>query len=156
VHIRIIAVGDRQPPWVDNAFNIYTSRYPREWKFRLDIIPTIRRFKNDKSNHALESESEVILSKFSASDQTILLDEGGKQLNSKSLALKLTEWQSNGQDLCFIIGGPDGVSEKVRHQVSMIWSLSDLTLNHGMARVILAEQLYRAHSLQVGHPYHRE
>jgi 23S rRNA (pseudouridine1915-N3)-methyltransferase len=156
VHIRLLAVGDRQPSWVDDAFGIYTARYPREWKFRLDAIPTVRRNKNDKSRQAMEAEGELILAKLAATEQAVLLDERGKQLSSKSLASKLADWQSDGRDLCLIIGGPDGVSDAVRQRADMLWSLSELTLPHGMARALLAEQLYRAWSLQTGHPYHRE
>lgn len=155
MHIRLLAVGDRQPSWVDDAFDVYTERYPREWKFRLDTIPTVRRNKNDKSRQAMEAEGELIIAKLSPNEQAILLDERGKQLSSKSLASKLTEWQSDGRDLCFIIGGPDGVSDTVRQRADMMWSLSQLTLPHGMARALLSEQLYRAWSLQTGHPYHR-
>ena len=140
---------------MDDAFGIYTERYPREWKFRLDTIPTVRRNKNDKSRQAMEAEGELIITKLSPNEQAILLDERGKQFSSKSLASKLTEWQSDGRDLCFIIGGPDGVSEPVRQRADMMWSLSQLTLPHGMARALLSEQLYRAWSLQTGHPYHR-
>ena len=155
MHIRLLAVGDRQPSWVDDAFGIYTERYPREWKFRLDTIPTVRRNKNDKSRQAMEAEGELINAKLSPTEQVVLLDERGKQMSSKSLASKLTEWQSDGRDLCFIIGGPDGVSGVVRQRADMMWSLSQLTLPHGMARALLSEQLYRAWSLQTGHPYHR-
>ena len=155
MHIRLLAVGDRQPSWVDEALGKYTERYPREWKFRLDIIPTVRRNKNDKSRQAMEAEGELILAKLGSDEQVILLDERGKQLSSKSLASRLSEWQTDGQDLCFIIGGPDGVSGQVRQRANMMWSLSQLTLPHGMARVLLSEQLYRAWSLQTGHPYHR-
>ena len=140
---------------MDDAFGIYTERYPREWKFRLDTIPTVRRNKNDKSRQAMEAEGELIITKLSPNEQAILLDERGKQFRSKSLASKLTEWQSDGRDLCFIIGGPDGVSDTVRQRADMMWSLSQLTLPHGMARALLSEQLYRAWSLQTGHPYHR-
>ena len=156
MHIRLLVVGDRQPSWVDDAFNIYTSRYPREWKFRLDVIPAIRRNKNDKSRQAMEVEGKLILAKLNSTDQAVLLDERGKQLTSKSLASKFTDWQSDGRDLCFIIGGPDGVSDAIKQRVGMLWALSQLTLPHGMARVLLAEQLYRAWSIQAGHPYHRE
>jgi 23S rRNA (pseudouridine1915-N3)-methyltransferase len=156
VHIRLLVVGDRQPSWVDDAFNIYTSRYPREWKFRLDVIPAIRRNKNDKSRQAMEAEGKLILAKLNSTDQAVLLDERGKQLTSKSLVSKFTDWQSDGRDLCFIIGGPDGVSDAIKQRVGMLWALSQLTLPHGMARVLLAEQLYRAWSIQAGHPYHRE
>ena len=141
---------------MDDAFAIYTERFPREWKFRLDTIPTVRRSKNDKSRQAMEAEGEIIIQKLSASEQVVLLDERGKQLSSKSLASKLTDWQSDGRDLCLIIGGPDGVSATVRQRADMMWSLSQLTLPHGMARALIAEQLYRAWSLQAGHPYHRD
>lgn len=156
MHIRLLAVGDRQPSWVDDAFGVYTARYPREWKFHLDVIPTIRRNKNDKSHQAMKVEGELILAKLASTEQAVLLDERGKQLTSKSLASKLADWQSDGRDLCLIIGGPDGVSDAVRQRADMLWSLSELTLPHGMARALLAEQLYRAWSLQAGHPYHRE
>ncbi len=155
MHIRVLAVGDRQPSWVDDAVGIYTERFPRQWKFRLDTIPTVRRSKNDKSRQAMDAEGETLLQKLNATEQLVLLDERGKQLTSKSLASKLTDWQSDGRDLCFIIGGPDGVSEAVRQRADMMWSLSQLTLPHGMARALLSEQLYRAWSLQTGHPYHR-
>jgi len=155
VHIRLLAVGDRQPSWVDDAFGIYAERFPREWKFRLDTIATVRRSKNDKSRQAMEAEGELITAKLSLDEQVVLLDERGKQLTSKSLASKLSDWQTDGRDLCFIIGGPDGVSDTVRQRADMMWSLSQLTLPHGMARALLSEQLYRAWSLQSGHPYHR-
>jgi len=155
VHIRLLAVGDRQPSWVDEAFGIYTERFPREWKFRLDTIPTIRRNKNDKSRQAMDAEGDIILAKLAATEQVVLLDERGKQLTSKSLASKLSDWQSDGRDLCFVIGGPDGVTDEVRQRADMMWSLSQLTLPHGMARALVSEQLYRAWSLQTGHPYHR-
>ncbi len=155
MHIRLLAVGDRQPSWVDDAVGIYTGRFPREWKFQLDTIPTVRRSKNDKSRQAMQTEGDLIAAKLSPTEQVVLLDERGLQLTSKSLAAKLADWQSDGRDLCFIIGGPDGVSDAVRQRANMMWSLSQLTLPHGMARALLSEQLYRAWSLQTGHPYHR-
>lgn len=155
MHIRLLAVGDRQPTWVDDAFGIYSERFPREWKFRLDVIPAVRRIKNDKSRQAMETEGDLIQSKLAATEQVILLDERGKHLTSKALAAKLSDWQSDGRDLCFVIGGPDGVSRSVRQRADMMWSMSQLTLPHGMARVLLSEQLFRAWSLQSGHPYHR-
>ncbi len=155
MHIRLLAVGDRQPSWVDEAFGTYTGRFPREWKFRLDVLPTVRRNKNDKSRQAMEAEGEQILGRLNAAEQVVLLDERGKQFSSKGLAGHLSDWQSDGRDLAFVVGGPDGVSDSVRQRADMTWSLSQLTLPHGLARVLFAEQLYRAHSLQTGHPYHR-
>lgn len=156
MHIRLIAVGDRQPPWVDDAFDNYAARFPREWKFRLDTIPTVRRGKNDKSDQAVQAEGRRILSKIDPAEQVLLLDERGRQFTSPELSGKLSTWQADGRDLCFLIGGPDGVSAACRDRATLCWSLSKLTLPHGLARVLFAEQLYRAWSLQAGHPYHRE
>jgi len=156
MHIRLIAVGDRQPSWVDEAFSTYSGRLPREWKFRLDSITTARRSKNDKSNAAKEEEGAQVLARIEAAEQVVLLDERGKQYRSADLAVQLGNWQSDGRDLCFVIGGPDGVSAACKARADSIWSLSNLTLPHGLARVLFAEQMYRAWSLQVGHPYHRE
>jgi len=102
------------------------------------------------------AEGEQILAKLDPTEQVVLLDERGRQLTSPKLAARLAEWQADGRDLCFIIGGPDGVSTACRDRADTVWSMSDLTLPHGLARVLFAEQMYRAWSLQVGHPYHRE
>ena len=155
MHIRLLAVGDRQPSWVDEASDAYTARLPREWKFRIDVIPTVRRQKNDKSRQAMEAEGKLILAKLQPAEQVIVLDERGRQLDSNGLAGKLSDWQADGRDLCFVIGGPDGLSETCKQRADFSWSLSKLTLPHGLARVLFAEQLYRAWSLQTGHPYHR-
>ncbi len=155
MHIRLLAVGDRQPSWVDEAFATYAARLPREWQFRLDVIPTVRRQKHDKSKQAMETEGERILGKLQPAEQVVLLDERGRELDSKALARKLQGWQADGRNLCFVIGGPDGVSAACKQRADFSWSLSQLTLPHGLARVLLSEQLYRAWSLQTGHPYHR-
>jgi len=153
--MRLLAVGERQPGWVDEAFGIYSARLPREWKFRLDTIATVRRNKNDKSQKAMAEESEQLVSRLQATEKMILLDERGKQLTSNGLATRLADWQADGRDLCFVIGGPDGVTSACKQRADFTWALSQLTLPHGLARVVLAEQLYRAWSLQTGHPYHR-
>ncbi len=156
MHIRLIAVGDRQPAWVDDAFKIYLQRFPRQWKFRLDRIPTARRSKNSQASKAIAAESEHILARIDAPERAVLLDERGRQMTSQEFATSLSDWQSDGRDLCFVIGGPDGVSAECRERADYVWSLSKLTLPHGMARILFAEQLYRAWSLQSGHPYHRD
>ena len=156
MHIRLLAVGDRQPTWVDDAFTNYAGRFPREWGFRLDVIPTVRRPKNDRPDKARAAEGERILASIDRGELVVLLDERGRQLASKGLAGKLADWQRDGRDVCFVIGGPDGVAPDCRTRADFTWSLSQLTLPHGLARVLVAEQLYRAHSLLTGHPYHRE
>ena len=156
MHIRLIAVGDRQPPWVDDAVAVYTERFPPQWKFRIDRVATVKRSKNNHADAAKTAESEQILARARASERVVLLDERGKQLDSRDFATTLSAWQSDGRDLCFIIGGPDGVSAACRERADFVWSLSSLTLPHGLARVMFAEQLYRAWSLLTGHPYHRD
>ena len=156
MHIRLIAVGDRQPAWVNDAFGNYSGRLPREWKFRLDQLATVRRAKNDKLKSAVQAEGEQILAKIETNEQVVLLDERGKQMTSQALASRLADWQADGRDLCFIIGGPDGVSDACRERANFTSSLSSLTLPHGLARVLFCEQMYRASSMQAGHPYHRE
>lgn len=103
----------------------------------------------------MEAEGQQVLARLQDAEQVVLLDERGKQFSSKALAGKLADWQNDGRDLCLVIGGPDGVSDACRRRADLTWSLSSLTLPHGMARVLVAEQLYRARSLQSGHPYHR-
>ena len=156
MHIRLIAVGDRQPTWVDEAFDKYSGRFPREWKFRIERIAAARRTKNSNSQDAIVAEGEQILARVKTNEQIILLDERGTQLTSQTLASRLSDWQVDGRDLCFVIGGPDGVSQACQQRADITWSLSQLTLPHGLARVVFAEQLYRAWSLQSGHPYHRD
>lgn len=156
MHIRLQAVGDRQPSWVDTAFNGYVQRLPRQWQFRLDSINTAQRNKGVAAAVAKDAESKKILAKIKPTEFAVVLDERGTELSSKELAGRLDEWQTIGQDLVFVIGGPDGVSADCLQRANLRWSLSRLTLPHGLARVLFAEQLYRAWSLTTGHPYHRE
>jgi 23S rRNA (pseudouridine1915-N3)-methyltransferase len=156
MHIRLIAVGDRQPSWVDAAFDDYALRLPKTWQFSAFVIPVPKRSKSSPSHAALAKEEQSILSAIKPRENIVLLDERGEQLDSRQLADRLQHWQSAGQDLGFIIGGPDGVSEKIRLRANFCWSLSKLTLPHGLARVLFIEQMYRAWSIGAGHPYHRE
>jgi 23S rRNA (pseudouridine1915-N3)-methyltransferase len=155
VHIRLIAVGDRQPSWVDTAFENYVQRLPRQWQFRLELLATAPRSKKADVKVAMTAEGQKILAKTKATECVVVLDERGKEFSSEELAARLDEWQSDGRDLTFVIGGPDGVSEECKERADHLWALSRLTLPHGLARVLFAEQLYRAWCLTTGHPYHR-
>lgn len=156
MHIRLLAVGDRQPGWVDTAFKEYVGRLPRHWQFRLEPVAAAQRNKGVSAETAKVAESAKILAKIRPADFVVVLDERGKHFNSRTLAERLDEWQTIGQDIVFVIGGPDGVASTCLQRANLQWSLSKLTLPHGLARVFFAEQIYRAWSLQTGHPYHRD
>lgn len=155
MHIRLLAVGERQPAWVDAAFQSYAVRLPPEWRFELKLLPTGARSKKGRSAAAIEREGDAILAALRPQERLVVLDERGTQHSTKSLAERLERWQGGGQDLCFAIGGPDGLSAACVARAEERWSLSNLTLPHGLARVLAVEQLYRAWSLRTGHPYHR-
>lgn len=156
MHIRLLAVGDRQPGWVDEAFDSYAGRLPREWRFSSQSLPTAKRGKSQAAARAIDGEGQKILANIDAAEKMFLLDERGKQMSSQKLAQQLSTWLGDGRDLVFVIGGPDGVSDACRARADFTWSLSPLTLPHGLARVLFVEQMYRAASLLAGHPYHRE
>ncbi|MDX1498348.1 MAG: 23S rRNA (pseudouridine(1915)-N(3))-methyltransferase RlmH [Woeseiaceae bacterium] len=156
MHIRLIAVGERQPAWVDEAVAAYTSRLPPAWRFRIDPVAAARRVKNAPPKGALRDESAAILSRLGTGERMILLDERGRELTSREFSGRLADWQGEGRDVAFVIGGPDGVAADCRERAEFTWSLSKLTLPHGLARVVFAEQLYRAATLLSGHPYHRD
>ncbi|HSG35184.1 MAG TPA: 23S rRNA (pseudouridine(1915)-N(3))-methyltransferase RlmH [Sphingomonadaceae bacterium] len=155
MHIRLIAVGDRQPSWVDAAFENYLKRLPRQWQFRLDPVASAPRTRKSGSEGAIKAESEMVLAKIRQAEFVVVLDERGTEWSSRELADRLQVWQQEGRDLAFVIGGPDGVSAECLDRADLRWSLSRLTLAHGLARVLLIEQLYRAWCLLSGHPYHR-
>ncbi len=155
MHIRLIAVGGRQPSWVDDAFEDYAQRLPRQWKFRLDAVATAQRSKNNDPSVAVETEAIKVLEILKAAEQVIVLDERGTEMSSIGLAEKLSSWQTSGRDLSFVIGGPDGVSKAITARADFRWALSKLTLPHGLARVLFVEQLYRAWTVSTAHPYHR-
>lgn len=154
MHIRLLAVGGRQPAWVNTAFDEYAVRLPRNWRFRLKAIPATRRGRQ-ASEAAKDSEGAAILDELADGERLIALDENGSQPDSVELAAWLGDWQADGRDVCLAIGGADGLSDRCLARSEQRWSLSRLTLPHGLVRVVLVEQLYRAWSLQAGHPYHR-
>lgn len=154
MHIRILAVGGRQPGWVANGFDAFAARLPRHWQFRLEEIRAVSR-SGRSADAAVVAEGEAVIRAVGDAERVIALDERGEQPSSAGLAAWLDDWQADGRDVCLVIGGPDGLSETCMARAERRWSLSRLTLPHGLVRVVVAEQLYRAWSLQSGHPYHR-
>jgi len=155
MHMRLIAVGDRQPPWVEQAFDDYAQRLPRAWQFRLVALATAQRGKAQAPQRAIEAEGERILAELRPGELVVMLDERGTEWSSEQLSRRLSAWLSDGRDICFVIGGPDGLSDGCLQRADQRWSLSQLTLPHGLARVLFVEQVYRASSMLEGHPYHR-
>ena len=155
MHIRLIAIGDRQPGWVDEAFDEYAQRLPRQWKFRLHAMAGGRRSKHQDAASAVEAEGRKILAEIRDAEFVVALEERGTQFSSVELGHKLNDWQTAARDLTFLIGGPDGLAKSCLQRADLSWSLSRLTLPHGRARVLFVEQLYRAWTVSTGHPYHR-
>ena len=157
MRLRLIAVGTRMPEWVDAAFNEYWRRLRGLWKLELIELPTAsRRHSGGAALAAMSAEAQKILATLAPRDFVVALDERGMERTTKALSRWLEQRRASGQDLAFIIGGPDGLSEEVLVRAHLRLSLSRFTLPHGLSRVVLAEQLYRAATLLAAHPYHRE
>jgi 23S rRNA (pseudouridine1915-N3)-methyltransferase len=154
--LRIVAVGTRMPAWVDAGFEDYSRRMPRDARLELAEVKPEGRGAGRALARLLEAEEKRILAAVPGGSLRIVLDERGSLLATKDLAGRLERWRRDGSDLAFIIGGPDGVAEGLKRGAAFKWSLTPLTLPHGLVRVVLAEQLYRAASILHNHPYHRD
>ena len=151
----IVAVGQRVPDWAQTAWDDYAKRFPPELKVELKAVKTEPRGSKTLDT-LLAAERERIAAAIPKGARIVVLDERGTQLTTKALAQRLTDWQLGGDDVALVIGGPDGIEPAFRQAAHERVRLSDLTLPHAMARVLLIEQLYRAWSVNAGHPYHRE
>ena len=150
----VVAIGHRMPAWVDSGFTEYAGRMPREARIELAALKPAQR--GGPVKRVLEAEGERILSALPAGCVKVALDERGTLVDTMALARRMARWRESGRNVAFIVGGADGLAESVKASADFVWSLSALTLPHGLARVVLAEQLYRAHSILHNHPYHRE
>lgn len=144
------------PDWITTGFNEYVKRMPPEMLVRLTEIKPDKRIQGKSVERNLEIEREKILDLLPVGCQTIVLDERGKNWTTQELARMLENWQNTIHDLVFIIGSADGLHNDIKRRADYILALSVMTLPHGLARVILAEQLYRATSINRNHPYHRQ
>ena len=151
----IVAVGQRVPDWAQTAWDDYAKRFPHEIKIELKAVKT-----EPRASKTLESiyaaERTRIEAAIPKGCKTVVLDERGTALTTLALAQRLKAWQEGGTDVALVIGGPDGTDPALRQAASERIRLSDLTLPHAFARVLLIEQLYRAWSVNANHPYHRE
>lgn len=152
----VVSVGHRMPDWIKAGFSEYARRMPREAKIELVEIKPEPRTTGKTTAQIMEAEAQRILAALPQSFLRIALDERGAQPTTRQLAAQMQDWMRAGRDVAFIIGGADGLHESVKQAAQQMMALSSLTLPHAMVRVLLAEQLYRAHSLLHNHPYHRE
>lgn len=155
MRIQLIAAGTRRPAWEREGYETYARRLPRECALSLVEIPVQKRGANADVARLVEREGESMLSRVPRDAQVVALDERGKALSTRALAQALQRWMQDGRDLALLIGGPDGLAPACKAAAQMHWSLSSLTLPHGLARVLVAEALYRAWTVTTGHPYHR-
>ncbi|MCB5227171.1 23S rRNA (pseudouridine(1915)-N(3))-methyltransferase RlmH [Alishewanella sp. 16-MA] len=152
----LIAVGTKMPSWVQSGFEEYARRFPRDMPFELIEISAGKRGKNADIKRILELEGEKMLAAVPKGSRIVTLEVTGANWSSPQLSGKLQEWQHDGRDVCFLIGGPEGLSPACIDASEAKWSLSALTMPHPMVRVVMAEALYRAWSISTNHPYHRE
>ncbi|MCE4063350.1 50S rRNA methyltransferase [Pandoraea anapnoica] len=151
----ILAVGHKMPGWIETAFAEYAKRMPPELRIELKEIKPEQRSNSRTAETVMAAEAQRIDAALPRGCRLVCLDERGQDLTTMRLAQSLTVWQQDGRDVAFVIGGADGLDPTLKSRADTLIRLSSLTLPHGMVRVLLAEQLYRAWSINANHPYHR-
>ncbi len=155
MRLTLLAVGDKLPAWAEAATADYLKRMPREARVELLTVKPEKR-SGQSADSLKQAEAARLLVKLPANARLVALDEHGRQVSTRELADLLARWLGTGQDVCLVIGGADGLAPAILDKAETTLALSRLTLPHALARVLLAEQLYRAVSLLNNHPYHRE
>ncbi len=143
------------PGWVKQGYDEYAKRLPRECELSLREVAPGQRGKNCDVARIVRDEGERILAAIPANSHVVALDLTGKACSTPELAQSLQRWQEGGKPVALLVGGPDGLADSVRQKAAEFLSLSLLTFPHPLVRIIVAEQLYRAWSIQHNHPYHR-
>ena len=152
--MRVLAIGTRMPKWVSDGADDYVKRLPREASVEWVELPASRRTRDTAESRMLE-EATAIEHRLKPQELMVVLDVEGRVISTETIAETLANWQADGSKIAFVIGGPDGLHPSLKARASDRWSLGRITLPHPLVRVILAEQLYRAWSINAGHPYHR-
>ncbi|MDZ7852505.1 MAG: 23S rRNA (pseudouridine(1915)-N(3))-methyltransferase RlmH [Halomonas sp.] len=155
MRIRLLAVGTRMPDWVSRGVEEYRKRLPRDFALEVEEIVPGQRGKNADVTRAMALEAERIRSRLKGGEHLVALEVEGKAWSTEQLAREADAWRLEGRDVVLLVGGPDGLAPALSASADQRWSLSPLTLPHPLVRILLAEQLYRAWTLLVGHPYHR-
>jgi 23S rRNA (pseudouridine1915-N3)-methyltransferase len=155
LRLSLITASNRQPEWVDEGADDYAKRLRGRCTLEIKSVPLARRTATSPVERAIHDEGERMLALVPPGAHVVALLETGKPWSTKDLAAKLESWMQRGAPVCFLIGGPDGLSSDCVSRATERWSLSSLTLPHGLVRIVVAEALYRAWSLLENHPYHR-
>jgi 23S rRNA (pseudouridine1915-N3)-methyltransferase len=155
LRLSLITASNRQPDWVDQGADDFAKRLRGRCTLEIKTVPLARRTPSTPIERAIADEGERMLAVLPAGAHVVALLEMGKSWSTKELAVKLENWMQRGDPVAFLVGGPDGLSPACVARAAERWSLSNLTLPHGLVRVIAAEALYRAWSLLENHPYHR-
>ena len=156
MRVRLIAVGSRMPKWVREAYEDYITRLGSGLKVSLVEIEPGQRSAGRPPQKAMEAEAQKLLGAVRKDEYVVVLDERGAEMTTRELAAWLKTRMQDGRDVAFLVGGPDGFAPEVVARSDFKWSLSRLTFPHALVRVVLAEQLYRAHGVLANHPYHRD
>ena len=151
----VAAVGQRQPAWADNAWEDFAKRFPTELRLELKAVKAEPRSGGKTALQCMAAEAQRLEAALPKGVRRVVLDERGTRLSSAQLTERLRFWLGDGRDVALLLGGPDGLDAGLKATADETLRLSDLTLPHALARVLLAEALYRAWSLNAGHPYHR-
>ncbi|MEE4203104.1 MAG: 23S rRNA (pseudouridine(1915)-N(3))-methyltransferase RlmH [Halieaceae bacterium] len=155
MHLRIVAVGKKMPDWVQTGVTEYSKRLPRDMRLEWVEVPPAKRQQGGSEAQFREHEAAAIERQLKEGGTLVALDVAGKIVATEDIADSLAGWQMNGDKVTLLIGGPDGLHPPLLSRCQQRWSLGRITLPHPLVRVVLAEQLYRAWSLNAGHPYHR-
>lgn len=155
MRLTIVAVGQKVPEWAQTAYDDYAKRFPPEIRVELKAVKTEPRASKTLDT-LLQAEKSRIEAAIPRGTHIVALDERGSNVTTVALAERLKSWQLSGDDVAIVIGGPDGLEAGFKKAAHERLRLSDLTLPHAMVRVVLIEQLYRAWSITINHPYHRE
>jgi len=153
--IKLLSVGDKMPAWVNEGCDTYIKRIRGNTQVELIEIQAGKRVKNTDIQRILFLEGQAILKHVAPGTRLICLDRQGKAIDSLKLADRIRDWQQQGEKIAFAIGGPEGIDPEVLDRANETWSLSQMTFTHHVARIMLAEGLYRAWSITEGLPYHR-
>ena len=151
----LVAVGQRQPAWAETAYEDYAKRFPPELRLELKAVKAETRG-SKTAEQLMAAEAARIEAALPKGVRRVVFDERGERLGTAQLAARLQAWQRDGRDVALLVGGPDGLAATLKASADETLRLSDLTLPHAFVRVLLAEALYRAWTVTVNHPYHRE